>query len=171
MAEPPSSPSPAQLLWRLSGALATDLSDGADLLELTYTLVLRNLLKKIKKCGSKAYPLLKIIVPYVVLLAGGYETFQQVGTIRSMLTAVSLFVTAPFSSKMTVPANHHLNADILSWLAARGLARDARTLALVARGGAANITYDYDQDNEDSVTDADTGNTNHQPSHAAQLHT
>lgn len=63
---------PSQLFRRLSTILATDLSDGADLLGITYSFVLRNLLKNFKRCGSKAYAFMRIIIPYIVMVSGIY---------------------------------------------------------------------------------------------------
>lgn len=106
---------------RLSTILATDLSDGADLLEITYILVLRNLLKNFKRCGSKAYALLRIVVPYIVLVSGVYGAELDLNAPSTAFKAVISWITAPLTAR---------NRDVLAWLAAHGATKHARTLAL-----------------------------------------
>jgi chaperone BCS1 len=123
-------PSISSLVRHLSTALASDLSGQYDLVELTYILVLRNILVKVQRHSTKIDLILRIIVPYIVLFGGIYGTFSQVRTFREMITSLWNLVTAPFSSKITVPADHSLNTSVLAWLASRGLVADARNLAL-----------------------------------------
>lgn len=73
-----------------------------------------------------------------------------------MLTSALSFLTAPFSSKITIPAEHTVNADILAWLAARGLAKGARELALLDHG-TSHPTYDDDESSDEDVPEAETG--------------
>lgn len=134
--------SPSQLLRRLSTALSTDLSDGTELLELTFALVLRNLLAKTKRCSNKVYPLLKILVPYLILLGGIYKSAKQAADIKSVICSAASFVTEPFAAKVVVPASHSLNRDVLAWLAARGLGKDSRSLALARSCEIPSIVYD-----------------------------
>jgi hypothetical protein len=121
---------PSQLLRRLSTILSTDLSEGADLLEVTYILVLRNLLKNFRQCGSKAYALLRIVVPYVVLICGIYGATLDLKAPSTAFKAVFSWVTAPFTARIVVSANSPANRDVLTWLAAHGATKYARTLAL-----------------------------------------
>ena len=127
------SSSRTSLARRLSAALASDLNGQTDLVELTYTIVLRNLLNEIKKCSTRLYPLLKITVAYLLLLGGVYETFKQVGTFREILTSLWNLATEPLSSRITIPADHSVNADILAWIAARVQVPDARGLVLIKK--------------------------------------
>ena len=139
-------PSPSSLVRRLSAALASDLGGQTDLVELTYALVLRNLLAKIREYSTELDHMLKIIVPWAILLGGIYGTLKQVGTLRGIFTYLWSSTTAYFSSKVTVPADHSLNASVLAWLASRGLAKNVRELAL------ADMRSTY-IDFEDSDTD------------------
>jgi chaperone BCS1 len=141
------SSSSSSLARRISAAIAFDLTGQTDLLELTYTLVLRNLLAKIQKYSTRVALILRIVVPYIILLGGIYKTISQVPTFQGTITSLWDLATAPFSSKITVPAYHSLNADVLSWLATRGLARDARTLALSSARGKRIGQDDEDEDN------------------------
>jgi hypothetical protein len=113
------SPSISSLVRRLSAALTSDLSGKSDLLELTYALVLRNFLTKIQRCSTRVDFTLRIIVPYIILLGGVYGTFSRVPTFRWIVKSLWYLVTDPFSSKITVPADHSVNADVLAWIAAR----------------------------------------------------
>jgi chaperone BCS1 len=122
-------------LRRLSSALSTDLSGGADLLEVTYILVLRNLLKNFKQCGNKAYTLLRIIVPYLVLATGLYGATLNLDTPRTVISSLFSYLTAPLSAKIVVSAGSPANNDVLAWLAANGVTKDARTLALCDKSG------------------------------------
>ena len=137
---------PSSLIRRLSTALASDLGGQTDLAELTYALVLRNFLTKIRECSTRLDLLLKIVVPWAILLGGIYGTLRQVGTLGGIVPYLWNSATALLSSKITVPANHSLNASILAWLASRGLAKNARELAL------ADLRSTY-IDCEDSETD------------------
>jgi hypothetical protein len=123
--------SASSLLRRLSTALASDLSGQSNLVELTFMLVLRNLLAKIQKCSTRLDLILRVIIPYIILFGGIYGTFSKVPTLHGIITSLWDLVTAPLSWKITVPANHSLNADVLTWFASRGLARNAHQLALV----------------------------------------
>lgn len=100
--------SPASLVRRLSTALTSDSSGQCDLVELTYSLVLRNLLAKVQRHSARVDIVLRIIVPYIVLFGGIYGTFSQVRTFREIVLSLWNLVTAPFSSKITVPAEHSL---------------------------------------------------------------
>ena len=137
---------PSSLIRRLSTALASDLGGQTDLAELTYALVLRNFLTKIRECSTRLDLLLRIVVPWAILLGGIYGTLRQVGTLGGIVPYLWNSATALLSSKITVPANHSLNASILAWLASRGLAKNARELAL------ADLRSTY-IDCEDSETD------------------
>jgi hypothetical protein len=137
---------PSSLIRRLSTALASDLGGQTDLAELTYALVLRNFLTKIRAYSTRLDLLLKIVVPWAVLLGGIYGTLKQVGTLREVVTYLWSSATALLASKITVPADHSLNASVLAWLASRGLAKNARELAL------ADMRSTY-IDSEDSETD------------------
>jgi chaperone BCS1 len=114
----------------MSAALASDLGGHTDLAELTYALVLRNFLAKIRECSASLDHILKIVVPWTILLGGAYGTLKQVGTLSDIVTYLWNSTTTLFSSKITVPADHSLNASVLAWLASRGLAKNARELAL-----------------------------------------
>jgi chaperone BCS1 len=133
--------SPSQILRRLSTVLSTDLSEGADLLEVTYVLVLRNLLKNFRQCGSKAYALLRIIVPYIVLVSGIYGATLDLKAPSSAFKAVITWITAPLTARIVVSAHSPANKDVLAWLAAHGLNKDARTLALWDRPSG-QVIYD-----------------------------
>lgn len=122
--------SPSQLLRRFSTILSTDLSEGADLLKITYILVLRNLLKNFRRCGSKAYAFLRIVVPYIVLISGIYGATLDLKAPSTAFKAVSSWVTAPFTARIVVSANSPVNRDVLAWLAAHGVTKHARKLAL-----------------------------------------
>ena len=131
MPTPPQAVTPSQLFRRLSTILATDLSDGADLLEVvTYILVLRNLLKNSKRCGSKAYTFVRIIVPYIVLVSGIYGATLDLTAPSAAFKAVPSWVTAPLTARIVVSANSPANRDVLAWLTAHGVTKHARTLAL-----------------------------------------
>ena len=107
---------PSQLFRRLSTILATDLSDGADLLEITYILVLRNLLKNFKRCGSKAYAFLRIVVPYIVLVSGVYGATLDLNAPSTALKAVISRITAPLTARIVVSANSPAKrVDCLAW--------------------------------------------------------
>lgn len=121
---------PSQLLRRLSTILSTDLSEGADLLEVTYILVLRNLLKDFRQCGSKAYAFLRIVVPYIVLVSGIYGATLDLKAPSTAFSTVVSWVTAPLTARIVVSANSSANRDVLAWLAAHGVTKHARTLAL-----------------------------------------
>jgi chaperone BCS1 len=123
--------SASSLLRRLSTALASDLSGQSDLVELTFMLVLRNLLAKIQKCSTRLDLILRVIIPYIILFGGIYGTFSKVPTLHGIITSLWDLVIAPLSWKITGPANHSLNADVLTWFASRGLTRNAHQLALV----------------------------------------
>jgi len=131
------------------------MSGHTDLYELTYALVLRNFLRKVQRCSTRIDLVLKVIVPYMILLGGVYGTFYQVGTFREIPMHLWNSVTSPFSSKITVPANHALNAAVLAWFASHGVARDRQELGL-----AENLsTWDACKENEDmnsGVSEADT---------------
>lgn len=113
----------AFLLW-VTTVLTTDLDTGANILELTQALVLRNILRNLKQGSTRLYPLLRIIIPYVILLGG----FHVVA--KTVVLGVIAWAKAPFTSRIIVPADHHLNRDVLAWLAAHGLGQDARTVTL-----------------------------------------
>jgi chaperone BCS1 len=121
---------PSQLLRRLSTILSTDLSEGADLLEVTYILVLRNLLKNFRQCGSRAYAFLRIVVPYVVLVSGIYGATLDLKAPSTAFKAVVSYMKSPFTARIVVSANSPANRDVLAWLAAHGATKHARTLAL-----------------------------------------
>jgi hypothetical protein len=121
---------PSSLVRRFSTALASDLSGQTDLVELTYALVLRNFLSSVRECSTRLDRILNIIVPYMILLGGLYGTFKHVGIFGELVTDLWDWVTIPFSSKVTIPADHSLNASVLAWLTSRGLVGDARNLAL-----------------------------------------
>lgn len=143
---------PLQLLRRLSTILSTDLSEGADLLEVTYILVLRNILKNFRQCGSKAYPLLRIVVPYIVLLTGMYGTNLDLGVVRRATKSAVSYITAPLTARVVVSARSPANVDVLAWLAAHGMTKDTRTLALWDRSGN-QILDDIWEDTPISVQD------------------
>jgi hypothetical protein len=124
------SPPVPSFLRRLSAVLASDLSEQSDLVELTFMIVLRNLVAKIQTHSTNVDLMLRIIVPYLILLAGIYGTFSQRPTVHGIITSLWELATARFSWKVTVPAYHPLNAEVLTWLASRGLARNAHQLAL-----------------------------------------
>lgn len=122
---------PSQLFRRLSEIAATDLSEGADLLEITYILVLRNLLKNFKRCGSKAYAFMRIVIPYIVLVSGIYGATLDLKAPSTAFVAVVSWITAPLTARIVVSANSPANRDVLAWLAAHGVTKHARTLALL----------------------------------------
>jgi hypothetical protein len=73
-----------------------------DLAELTYALVLRNFLTKIRAYSTRLDLLLKIVVPWAVLLGGIYGTLKQVGTLREIVTYLCNSATALLASKINV---------------------------------------------------------------------
>lgn len=141
------------IVHRLSTALTSDLSDGLDLLDITYAVVLKNLVRNISSCGSMMYPLLKNTIIYTTLFAGIYESVHKVGVIRTFVAGLYTTVTAPFTAQIIVPPNHTLHDDVLAWLAARGPARDARTLQLSLDS---SIQFGWDG-NEDDLGDNEDG--------------
>jgi chaperone BCS1 len=120
-------PSASSLVRRLSAALASDSSGQSDLLELTFVIVLRNLLVKVQRYSAKVDLLLRIIIPYLVLLAGVY------GILRGTISSLWNLVTVPLTSRITVPADHSVNADVLAWLVAHGQVSDVRGLVLIKK--------------------------------------
>ncbi|KAM0713267.1 hypothetical protein Q7P35_000719 [Cladosporium inversicolor] len=151
--------SPSQLLRRLSTILSTDLSEGADLLEVTYILVLRNLLKNFRQCGSKAYAFLRILVPYIVLVSGIYGATFDLGAPSIAFKAVVSWVTAPLTARIVISAHNPANKDVLAWLAAHGLTKDARTLALWDSSG----SYAVEKDWGDVIIEQDDGDQRSAP--------
>lgn len=121
---------PSQLFRRLSTILATDLSEGADLLEITYIIILRNLLKNFKRCGSKAYAFMRIVIPCIVLISDIYGATIDLTAPSTAFKAVISWVTAPLTARIVVSANSPANRDVLAWLAAHGVTKHARTPAL-----------------------------------------
>lgn len=154
MSTSPRGVTPSQLLRRLSTALTTDLSEGADLLEITFALVLRNLLKNFRQYGGKAYPFLKVVVPYAVLLAGVYQTILRATFVSNALKAMVSLITDPLTANVTVPANHALNMDVLHYLTKRGLLRKPRSLVL--SNSPAVPTYDDGDDGDYSIAPLET---------------
>jgi chaperone BCS1 len=141
----------SSLVRRLSAALATDLSGQTDLAQLTYSLVFNNLLVKIRTCSTRLDLLLKIVIPYIILIGGIYGTFNQVGTFRDIALYIWDTAKAPFTSKITVPAQHYLSAAVLTWLASHGVAKNAPELALASMAPLVNYSEngsdanDYDE--------------------------
>jgi hypothetical protein len=133
--------SPSQLLRQISSALLTDLGDGTDLLEITFALVLRNLLKNIRQCGSRVYPFLKIVVPYIVLLAGLSGSWAAARTAANTITSV---ITAPLTAQIVVPSRHPLNKDVLAWLSANRSGRGASSKA-PTDDSTPSPSYDHDR--------------------------
>jgi hypothetical protein len=87
--------SASSLLRRLSTALASDLSGQSDLVELTFMLVLRNLLARIQKCSTRLDLILRVIIPYIILFGGIYGTFSKVPTLHGIITSLWDLATAP----------------------------------------------------------------------------
>jgi chaperone BCS1 len=129
------SPSISSLVRRMSTALASDLSGKADLLELTFALVLRNLLTNVQRFSTRIDLILRVIVPYIILLGGIYGTFGQVPTFRGIISDIASLwnlATASFTSRITVPADHFINANVLAWITTRQVP-DARGLVLIRK--------------------------------------
>lgn len=99
---------PQQILRRLSAVLSTDLGESTNLLDITAVLVLKNLLKNLGRCGSKVYPLLKIIVPYAVLLRALVEVLQRATFVQTAMDTAISYITAPLTATLFVPARHPL---------------------------------------------------------------
>lgn len=115
-----------------AGALATLATDlgGKELAELTSSMVLTNILHRLRLDSHRTYTVIKVVGPCLVLAGGLYEFSKRLVFVANFVGAVSSKVASYFTASITVPANHPLNKDVLAWLAAQGNGQSARSLTV-----------------------------------------
>lgn len=110
--------------------LSADLTGGRDLVDLTTSVVLRNLLDKTKGRNKTLYGVLTVIVPYFLLTTGAFGLIKQLAELPAHVKRIGSAVTSPLKANITVPANHPLNQDVLQWLVSKGLGGKPKSLTL-----------------------------------------
>lgn len=114
----------------LQSMLSADLTGGRDLVDLTTSVVLRNLLDKTKGRNKTLYGVLTVIVPYFLLTTGAFGLIKQLAELPAHVKRIGSAVTSPLNANITVPANHPLNQDVLQWLVSKGLGGKPKSLTL-----------------------------------------
>lgn len=110
--------------------LATDLTGGKELAELTSSMILTNILHKLRLDSHKAYTVIKVVGPCLILAGGIYEFSKRLAFVADFVGAVSSEVASHLTASITVRANRPLNKNVLAWLAAQSNGQSARSLTV-----------------------------------------
>jgi chaperone BCS1 len=127
-------------------ALASDLTGGKSVVELTSAMVLTNILSKLKLGSSRTYTIIKVVGPCLILAGGAYEFAKRLTFIPDFFSAAYAKIAGCVTASIVVPADSALNEDVCSWVVAQGLGKNAKSLTL---------TPAYGQDSDDSDDEDD----------------
>jgi len=143
--------------------IASDLTGGQSLVDLTSAMILTNILSKLKIGSSRTYTVIKVIGPCLILAGGAYEFAKRLTFIPDFLSAVSTKIASCVTASIVVPAESALNEDVCSWVVAQGSGKNAKSLTLTPAFGQDFDDMD-DEDDETGFTERSKTPLNYIPS-------